>query len=373
MPDPSVKARAAILRESSGPVSIEDVTLDGPSPPEVVVRIAGVGICHTDFLPRTPVVRPPVIPGHEASGVVEAVGAAVADVAVGDHVVLSFRSCGSCRNCTDALPAYCDFFWPLNMSGFREGRTTNAADSEGRPVQARWFGQSSFADRCVVDARQLVKVDASLPLELLGPLSCGVLTGAGSVFESLRVGPGDSIAIFGAGTVGLSAVMAARVADATTIVAVDLKQERLDLATELGATHTFLATTPDLTAQIHALVPGGLDFSLDNTGVPSVIATAVDVLRLRGTVGMLGVALEPIPFTPQQFAMGRTVKGILMGDAVPQLLIPRLVELWQQGRFPFDRLITTFALDDINEAEKAMHAGDVIKPVLLPHHREDGA
>lgn len=330
------------------------------------MRVVGVGICHTDLLPRTPVVRPPVIPGHEASGVVEAVGAAVAGVGVGDHVVLSFRSCGTCRNCTDALPAYCDSFWPLNMSGYREGRTTNAADAAGRPLQARWFGQSSFADKCVVDARQVVKVDPSLPLELLGPLSCGVLTGAGSVFNALEVGPGNSIAIFGAGTVGLSAVMAASVAGATTIVAVDLKPQRLALAEELGATHTFPATEPDLAAQIRALVPGGLDFSLDNTGIPGVIATAVDILRLRGTAGMLGVALQPIPFTPKQFAMGRTVKGILMGDAVPRVLIPVMVELWQQGRFPFDRLVTTFPMDEINQAEKAMHAGDVVKPVLLP-------
>lgn len=373
MPDTSVKVRAAILRESGGPLSIEDVTLDGPSASEVVVRIAGVGICHTDFLPRTPFVRPPVVPGHEAAGVVEEIGAAVSDVAVGDHVVLSFRSCGSCRNCMDALPAYCESFWPLNMSGFREGRATTAADGDGRPVQAQWFGQSSFADRCIVDAHQLVKVDRSLPLELLGPLSCGVLTGAGAVFHSLEVAPGDSVAIFGAGTVGLSAVMAARVAGATTIVAVDLKPERLTLAEELGATHTFLATEPDLAEQIRALVPGGLDFSIDNTGVPGVIATAVDVLRLRGTAGMIGVPLKPISFTPQQFALGRAVKGILMGDAVPRLLIPRLLELWQQGRFPFDRLITTFGLDEINDAEKAMHSGDAIKPVLIPDNREDRA
>lgn len=362
-----VVTRAAVLRESDQPFSVERVTIDGPGPSEVLVRVVGVGVCHTDLLPRTPVVRPPVIPGHEASGVVEVVGSAVTGVAVGDHVVLSFRSCGNCRNCTDALPAYCDAFWPLNMSGYREGRTTNAADAEGRPVQARWFGQSSFADRCVVDARQVMPVDPALPLELLGPLSCGVLTGAGSVFHSLGVRPGDSIAIFGAGTVGLSAVMAARVAGATTIIAVDLKPERLTLAQELGATHTFLAAEPDLAGRIRALVPGGLDFSLDNTGVPSVIATAVDVLRLRGTAGLLGVALEPIPFTPHQFAMGRTVKGILMGDAVPKLLIPRLIDLWEQGRFPFDRLVTTFPLDEIDQAEKAMHAGDVIKPVLLPN------
>lgn len=366
MPSDRIETRAAVLRTSDGAFVVEDVVLDPPQANEVVVRIAGVGLCHTDLLPRTPVVKTPLIPGHEASGVVEAVGSAVSDVAVGDHVILSFRSCGTCRNCSDALPAYCDSFWALNMSGYREGRPTNAEDRDGRPVQARWFGQSSFADRCVVDARQVVTVDKSLPLELLGPLACGVLTGAGSVFHSLEVGPGDSIAVFGAGTVGLSAVMAARVAGATTIVAVDLKAERLALAEELGATHAFLGDDPELVPRIRGLVAGGLDFSLDNTGVPSVIAAAVDVLRLRGTAGMLGVALEPVPFTPQQFAMGRVVKGILMGDAVPRLLIPPLLELWQQGRFPFDRLITPFPLDQVNEAEQAMHAGKVIKPVLIP-------
>lgn len=368
-----VQTRAAVLRARDGAFTVEEVTFEAPRSHEVVVRVAGVGVCHTDLLPRTPVVNPPLIPGHEASGVVEAVGAAVDGVKPGDHVILSFRSCGICRNCSSALPAYCDSFWALNMSGFREGRPTNAADKDDRPVQARWFGQSSFAERCVVDARQVVVVDKSLPIELLGPLACGVLTGAGAVFHSLDVGPGDKIAVFGAGTVGLSAVMAARVAGATTIVAVDLKAERLELAQELGATHTFLGDDPDLAERIRGVAPAGLDYSLDNTGVPSVIATAVDVLRLRGTAGMLGVALESIPFTPQQFAMGRVVKGILMGDAVPRLLIPPLIDLWQQGRFPFERLITTFALDQINEAEEAMRAGTVIKPVLIPDHPEDDA
>ncbi len=361
------------MRASDEPFSVEDISLDGPTPNEVVVRVAGVGVCHTDFLPRTPVVSPPVIPGHEASGVVEAVGSAVDDVAVGDHVVLSFRSCGRCRNCSAALPAYCDSFWSLNMSGFRDGRPTTAVDAGGRPLQGRWFGQSSFAGRCVVDARQVVPVDPTLPIEILGPLACGILTGAGAVFHSLEVGPGHSIAVFGAGTVGLSAIMAARVSGASTIVAVDLKQQRLDLALELGATHAFLGTEPELATKIRSLVPGGLDFSLDNTGAPAVIATAVDVLRLRGTAGLLGVALEPVPFSPQQFAMGRVVKGILMGDAVPRLLIPPLLDLWQQGRFPFDRLITTFPLDQINEAEEAMRTGKVVKPVLIPDHDKDHA
>lgn len=373
MPFDRIQTRAAVLRTSDAAFAVEDVALEPPQQNEVVVRVVGVGVCHTDLLPRTPVVKPPVIPGHEASGVVEAIGSAVSDVAVGDHVILSFRSCGICRNCSEALPAYCESFWALNMSGFREGRPTNVTDRDGRPVQGRWFGQSSFAERCVVDAGQVVQVDKALPLEMLGPLACGVLTGAGSVFHSLEVGAGDSIAVFGSGTVGLSAVMAARVAGATTIVAVDLKAERLELAEELGATHTFLGDDPDLVNRIRSLVPGGLDFSLDNTGVPSVIATAVDVLRLRGTAGMLGVALEPVAFSPQQFAMGRVVKGILMGDAVPRLLIPPLLELWQQGRFPFDRLITMFPLDQVNEAEEAMHAGKVIKPVLVPAHSGDRA
>jgi aryl-alcohol dehydrogenase len=362
----TIATTAAVLRDPAGPFSLETVHLDPPGPQEVVVRVAGVGICHTDFMARAGIVRPPLVPGHEASGVVTAVGEQVADVAIGDHVVISYDSCGRCRNCVEARPAYCDRFWPRNMSGYRQGRPTTMHDAAGQPVQGRWFGQSSFAEVCVVASRNLVVVDKSLPLELLGPLTCGVLTGAGSVFNSLSVSPGASLVVFGVGTVGLSAVMAARAVGATTIVAVDTQPSRLALAEELGATHTFAADTHDLAGQLRAILPTGFDHSLDTTGVQEVITTAVDVLRVGGSCGLLGVRTEPVVFKPEHLALGRTIKGILIGDAVPKVLIPRLVELWKQGRFPFDRLIATYPLEQIDLAEKAMHAGEAVKPVLLP-------
>lgn len=362
----TIATTAAVLRGQTAPFSLETVYLDAPGPDEVAVRVVGVGICHTDFMARAGIVQPPLVAGHEAAGIVTSLGSAVTDLAIGDHVLISYDSCGHCRNCLEARPAYCDAFWPRNMSGYREGRPTTIRDAANQAIQGRWFGQSSFAEVCVVRARNLVVVDRRLPLELLGPLTCGVLTGAGSVFTSLSVAPGGSIVVFGAGTVGLSAVMASLVAGATTIVAVDTLLERLELATELGATHTFAADTPELAGELRAILPLGFDHSLDTTGAGSAITTAVDVLRVGGSCGLLGVRNEPTTFKPEHFALGRTVKGILIGDAVPRLLIPRLIALWQQGRFAFDRLITTYPLEQIDIAEKAMRAGHVVKPVLLP-------
>ncbi|NMN95875.1 NAD(P)-dependent alcohol dehydrogenase [Antrihabitans stalactiti] len=366
----SVEARAAVLRTADGPFELEDVLLDAPGHGQIVVRIAGVGVCHSDFLPRTPMAKPPIITGHEGAGVVEVVGDGSEGLQVGDHVVLSFDSCGTCRNCLDAQPAYCETFWPRNMSGYRPGRPTNVRDGAGEPIKGNWFGQSSFANLSVVAARNAIKVDPTLPLELLGPLSCGVLTGAGSVFNSLGVESGSSIAVFGAGTVGLSAIMAAQVAGATTIVAVDRNPDRLQLAEKLGATHSFEASTDNLAVAMKALVHGGLDYSLDTTGVPSVISTAIDILRLRGVCGCVGVQLKPLELRPDQLAFGRTIKGILEGDSVPKLLIPKLIALWQQGRFPFDELIQTFPLDQVNDAEQAMKSGAVVKPVLIPSQKD---
>lgn len=364
--DGAIMTTAAVLRDPTAPFSLETVYLDAPGPDEAVVRVVGVGICHTDLMARSGIVRPPLVPGHEAAGIVTAVGDRVSEVAVGDHVVISYDSCGTCRSCLEAHPAYCETFWPRNMSGFRDGRPTTVRDASGQPVQGRWFGQSSFAEVCVVRARNLVIVDRSLPLELLGPLSCGVLTGAGSVFNSLDVRPGASIVVFGVGTVGLSAVMAARAVGATTIVAVDKQARRLELATELGATHAFAADAPDLFGELRALRSRGFDYSLDTTAADAAIRIAVDALRVGGTCGLLGVRNTPLTFDPQHFALGRVVKGILIGDAVPGILIPRLIDLWNLGRFPFDRLITTYPLEQIHRAEEALHAGDVVKPVLLP-------
>jgi aryl-alcohol dehydrogenase len=362
-----VRATAAVLRATDGPLQLEDVTLDEVGAGEVLVRIVGVGLCHTDLLPRVaPGIPLPIVPGHEGAGVVQTVGSDVVDVVVGDHVVLSFTSCGSCRGCLAGRPARCERFFAVNMSGLRSDGSTCATDVHGQRVSARWFGQSALATHSIVAARDVVKVDPGLPLQLLGPLGCGVQTGAGAVRNSLAVEEGSSFVVFGAGAVGQSAVMAARVAGAVRIVVVDINPARLDLATELGATYVIAGDAEDLSRQLRKATGGGADYALDTTGVPAVIGTAIDALRPVGVCGLVGAQRGDLRINPMQLATGRTVKGILEGDAVPRLFIPELIELWRQGRFPFDKLIETFPLAEINAAENAMHTGKVVKPVLLP-------
>jgi aryl-alcohol dehydrogenase len=361
----TVRTTAAVLRNADGPFELEDVELDEPGVGEVLVRIAGAGFCHTDLLPRTPLAKTPVIVGHEGSGVVEAVGPGVVDLSVGDHVVLSFDSCGVCANCLTARPGYCETFGVRNLTGYRPDGSTNARDAAGEPVAARWFGQSSFAGHCVVAARNVVRVDQDLPLELLGPLGCSVQTGAGAVVNTLAVRPGSGLVVFGAGAVGLCAVMAARVAGAGTIVAVDLDPQRLELAAELGATDVVDGAADDLAKQLRKLTGGGVECAFDTTGAPPVLAAAMNCLRLGGVCGTVAVQRGDLVLKPAALAT-RTLRSIAVGDAVPRTFIPELVALWRQGRLPFDKLITTYPLEKINEAERALHGGSVVKPVLLP-------
>lgn len=363
-----MKIEAAVLRGEEAPFTIEDLDLAAPTSHEVLVRIVGAGHCHTDVLPRAAAGfgTPPIVLGHEGAGIVEAVGSAVRTVAVGDHVVLSFDSCGTCANCLDAHPAYCDTFLARNLAGNALDGSTPLTDTAGKPVAGRWFGQSSFATHAVVDARNAVVVDKDLPLELLGPLGCGIQTGAGAVLEVLQVRPGEGIVIVGAGAVGLSAVMAAKVAGAGPIIAVDLNGDRLALARELGATDTIVAGTGDLTEQIRAIAPAGVRYGLDTTGLPTAIAATLDALALRSTLGLVGVQKGDLTIAPLALTAGRTITGILEGDANPHTFIPTLIALWQAGQFPFDRLVTTFPLSEINTAEKRALAGEIVKPVLLP-------
>ncbi len=368
MPDhaDSTDARAAVLRTPDGAYSIEDVQIRAPHGNEVLVRIVGVGICHTDVLPRTPgfPAAPPIIPGHEGAGVVEAIGADVTTLAVGDHVVLSFDSCGECANCRVGQPAYCDQFMVRNLFGRQLDGADTVVDADGEGVAARWFGQSSFASHAIATERNAVKVDPDLPLDVLGPLGCGIQTGAGSILCAMDVQPGTSVAVFGTGAVGLAAVMAAVVAGASTIIAVDLQQHRLDLATELGATHV-VDGSQDALAAIVGITGGGVQYAFDTTGVPAVMSNAVRATRMTGTVGFVGVQQGTLSLEATDY-IGRTIINILEGSADPQAFIPRMIALWQEGRFPFDRLIETFPLAEINEAEQSSLAGGVIKPVLLP-------
>ena len=363
--------RAAVVRERGGPFLLEDVELVEPRDDEVVVRIASAGICHTDLGARAGYVPMPLpaVLGHEGAGIVEAVGAAVTRVRAGDHVVLSWTWCGACPACRAGDLTRCEAFFPINIAnGSRPDGSPTIRDAAGDVINGHWFAQSSFAELALAPQRSVVKVRDDVPLDILGPLGCGILTGAGAVMNTLTPRPGSSIAIFGAGMVGMSAMLAALVCGCTTVIVVDLVQGRLDKALELGATHVVNAAHEDPVAAIRAITGGGPEFTLECVGSPAVLRQAVDVLPRRGVCGLLGVTAPGTPVTLDMDLLmnARTVKGIIEGDAVPDLFIPRLLDLFVQGRFPYDRLIEHFPFDAINDAIAAMEQGRVIKPVLRP-------
>ena len=361
---------AAVVREKEGPFVIERIELEEPRDDEVLVRIKGVGMCHTDLVVRdqyfpTPL---PAVLGHEGSGVVERVGRGVTKVAPGDHVVLTFATCGACSNCLSGQGPYCTDLYGRNFAGRRPDGTTPCRDGHGHDVSACFFGQSSFADFAIAGERNVVKIAKDVPLELMGPLGCGIQTGAGAVINALKPGAGSSIAVFGAGSVGLSAIMAARVVGCAKIIAVDLNPARLDLARELGATDVVQAGSTDAVQAIQALTDGGAQFSLDCTGIPAVARQAVDALRVTGVCGVMGVSPlgTDLALDMNSILFGRTVRGIIEGDSIPDIFIPQLVELWRQGRFPFDRLVTYYPLSKIEDAAVASESGEVLKAILLP-------
>ncbi|MET2715555.1 NAD(P)-dependent alcohol dehydrogenase [Streptomyces harbinensis] len=363
-----MRFRAAVLRGYTDPFTVEDVALRaGPAAGELLVEIKGSGMCRTDLAVRRSAGRSPLpaILGHEGAGVVVATGGGPEDaIGTGDHVVLSFDSCGHCPTCRAAAPAYCDSFADLNLFGGRKEDTPRLTDAAGGALAPRWFGQSSFARYALVAARTAVRVDPALPLALLGPLGCGFLTGAGAVLNTFRAGPGDPLVVLGAGAVGLAAVMAATATGAHA-VAVDRHPERLALAERFGAT-PLPATAAGLPERIRRLTDGGARYALDTTADPALINDALHALRPTGTLGLVARLPGTLPLAPGTLDRGRTVRHICEGDAVPALLIPRLTALWQAGRFPFDQLIRTYPLDAVNEAERDSDAGRVVKPVLLP-------
>jgi aryl-alcohol dehydrogenase len=362
-----MEMQGAVIYEPSGKFSIEKLTIEDPRDTEVLVRIVATGICHTDLAGRDqhiPVPLPSVF-GHEGAGVVEKVGPRVTKVAPGDHVALSWTCCGTCPSCKSGNDPYCESFLPLNFGGARpDGSTT--LKKEDQVVHGNFFGQSSFAELALADERNVVKVPGDIPLEILGPLGCGIQTGAGAVMNSLRPKPGSAIAVFGIGPVGISAVLAALVCGCTTVIAVDIHKGRLEKALELGATHTVNASKVDPVETILEITGGGPEFSLECVGNPAVLRQAVDCLPLLGVCGLLGVVPPgtEVALDMDKIMNGRTVKGIIEGDAIPDLFIPKLIELYRQGRFPFDKMITFYPFADIEKAVEDMEKGRVIKPVL---------
>jgi aryl-alcohol dehydrogenase len=359
-----MRIRAAVSRGDTSAPLIQELELEEPRAGEMRIRLVATGICHTDLHEHPGRHAPhPIVLGHEGAGVVDKLGEGVRGFEVGDHVILSGSSCGQCPSCLASRPTYCDLAMPLCFGGKRLDGSTALA---GGAVHSHFFGQSSFATHAIVPERTAVKMDKDLPLEKLGPLGCGIVTGAGGVIEALKVGFGDTLAVFGTGGVGLSAILAARLVGASRIVAVDLMPKRLELARELGATDCFLGNEEGLAEKIRGVTGRGVDFSFNTTTVPAIHTAALQCLAMNGTAGF--VAAPRGEWAPQMFAMlagGRQLRGILGGDAHPGLFIPRLVEYWRQGRFAFDRLLTFYPFAEIECAFEDAHSGKAIKPVLL--------
>jgi aryl-alcohol dehydrogenase len=366
----SIDVTVAVLRESGAELKIEKALLTAPRPTEVRVRVVASGVCHTDMVVRdqlfpTPL---PMVLGHEGSGVVEAVGYAVTTVAPGDHVVMTYMSCGLCLPCETGHPAHCSHMHPLNFGGGRiDGSTSTCSCVDDSPIHDHFFGQSSFSTYAIANERNVVKVSKDAPLELLGPLGCGIQTGAGSVLKALKVEAGASFAAFGAGAVGLAAVMAAKVAGATTIIAVDVTPSRLELALELGATHVINSREEDPVKRIQAITGGGVNYSLECSGRAEVLRQAIDSVTTLGTCGIVGATRmgTEVAFNINDVMIpGKRIMGIVQGDVVANAFIPTLVDLYLQGRFPFDKLCRFYAFDQVNEAMADSERGVTIKPIL---------
>lgn len=358
---------AAVLRETRGSFTLEDLILDDPRPDEVLVKIVACGICQTDahFRDQHMPIELPAVLGHEGAGVVERIGSAVTSVKPGDHVVLSFSSCGHCTACDNGHPAYCDHLIHLNFAGVRTDGTSGLADANGTPVRGRFFGQSSLATYSLANERNVVKVPDDLPLAMLAPLGCGFQTGAAAVLNALKVPPEASIAIFGVGAVGLAAIMASKIVHAKTVIALDVNDERLNLAQELGAHHAINVSRTDAGAKIRQILPRGVDFVLDTSGRKESLDAGVAALAFLGKFGF--VAFSPAAgavLDASRLSAGQSLQGIIQGDAMPQSFIPQLIGFYREGRFPFDKLVRFYEPGDIDKAFSDAARGETIKPVI---------
>lgn len=364
--------QAALATHAGAPFSITSLQLEPPRPDELLVRLVATGICHTDIAVQTQSVKLPLpmVLGHEGAGIVEAVGSPGSPFKVGDHVVLAGDSCGHCRQCQSSLPFYCDEFVTRNLTGWRVDGSSPMHHHHG-PVRGRFVGQSSFATHTVVPVRAAIKVPDDLPLELLGPLGCGLTTGAGTVMNALRPPPGSSVAVFGAGTVGLAAVMGARLTGARDILVVDPVPARRQMALDVGATLTIDPYGEDVVDRILHATRGGADFSVECSGVPTAIEQAIRCLGRPGWCAQVGAPPGGtlLPIDMDHIGFGRGIRGVVMGDANPQTFVPYLASLYRDGRLPFDRFVRYYDLADINRAvSDSAGSGEVIKPILrMPH------
>lgn len=364
-----MKIKAAVVEEKGDPFIIkDDVELAPLHPDDVQVHMVASGICHSDEALRIgdAVIDYPIVLGHEGSGIVEEVGSNVQSLKKGDHVVLSFYACGICENCLKGMPTQCLNYAQNNLSGVRPDGSDHFTEN-GHKL-ADMFDQSSFTTTTVVRERNAVKVPDDLDLRKLGPLGCGYVTGSGTVLNTLQPRPGETIAVFGTGAVGLAAMMAGKISGCTKVIAVDIIDDRLALAKELGATHTINSKTTDAVAEIKKLTNGyGVNYCVDTTGITPVMEASIKALCQGGTSATIAVTPHHIDLdTWNDLCVDdKKVVGVNMGDSIPQIDIPRLIEFYRQGMFDFDKTEKFYKFEQINEANDDSRTGKTIKPVLV--------
>lgn len=360
---------AAVIRQQAGQFQIEQVKPTSIRDDEVLVRVVATGMCHTDMVARDQVfpVPHPIVLGHEGSGVIEYVGDAVTNIEPGDHVVMTFLNCNKCTACYEGHPAYCENFNQYNFSGQRNDGSHALIADDDTELNDRFFGQSSFGEYAVANARNVIKVRKDAPLELLGPLGCGIQTGAGTVMNALKVTPGSSFVAWGGGAVGLSAIMAAAAIGATTIISIDIVPSRLELALKLGATHIINSQEEDTIDRIQEITGGGAQFAMDSTGIGKLVSDMMVSLCPRGIGAIVGASKPGTTAALDLTDIMQNCKkliGVVEGDSVPSILIPVLVDLYMAGKFPFDQLVTFYELKDINQAAEDSEKGITLKPIV---------
>ena len=352
-----------VAKAKDAPVEIVTIVIPDPGPGEALVTVQACGVCHTDLHYREGGIGDdfPYLLGHEAAGVVEAVGPDVTEVAPGDFVVLNWRAvCGQCRACKRGRPWYC--FATHNA-------TQKMTLEDGTPLSPA-LGIGAFAEKTLVAAGQCTKVDPSVKPEVAGLLGCGVMAGLGAAMNTGNVGRGDSVAVFGCGGVGDAAIAGAKLAGATTIIGVDLDDRKLAWARDFGATHTINSSSGDVVAEIQKLTGGfGVDVAIEAVGLPKVYEQAFYARDLAGTVVLVGVPRPEMQLTLPMldvFGRGGALKSSWYGDCLPSRDFPMLIALHQQGRLPLDRFVSeTIGIGDVEAAFTRMHHGEVLRSVVV--------
>lgn len=353
------------LVDEKNEVKLENIEIGDPQQDEVLIKLVGTGICHTDLsVLKQDIPTPlPIVLGHEGAGIVEKVGPGVTEFEKGDHVVIAFAFCGECRTCKRGKPGSCENLGALNFDGtMRDGTMRMSKDNES---VATLFGQSSLATYSISHKINLVKVDKEIDLSILGPLGCGIQTGAGTVANKLKPEFGSSIVIFGCGAVGLSGLMVASQLGCENVIAVDINEDRLELAKELGATHTLNGKEVDALEEINEITEGGAQYAFDTTGVPKIVLQSIRCLAVDGVVALVAVGGEvPIHIHQDLVMPNRTIVGVTEGLSIPSLFIPQLINQYKQGKFPFDKLIEKYSFENIDQALEDMKNGKTIKPII---------